>query len=382
MPKEVRKLLLDTFRDGYQKAASRRQKTKLIDDFCFATKYSRKHAIRILNGKVNPVEKGRPGPPRKYDADLCWPLFSLWNDMNRICSKRMVAAIPLWLPYQNEISSSDKKMLISMSASTIDRMLKPFRKQKGVSTTRASMIKRSIPIKLLDGEVTEPGHLESDTVSHCGSALGGSFASSLTVTDLCTGWTENRATESKEGEKIAEATRSVLRSLPFKTKTWSSDNGSEFINRPVVKVLRKKGIEVQRRRPYKKNDAAHVEQKNWTHVRQLFGYERIEDKELVQMMNEIYQVYWSPLQNFFMPMMKLTEKTRVGGRIVKKYDLPKTPYQRVLDSGKLDLQERAHLKQRMDGKNPFYLKQELENKLKIFFRMIERKKIKLLENAA
>ncbi len=382
MPKEVRRLLLDTYRDGYQNAGGRRQKTKLIDDFCWVTKYSRKHAIRILNGDLNPREKGRPGPRRKYDADLCWPLFSLWTDMNRMCSKRMVAAIPLWLPYLSELSSGEKEKLISMSASTIDRMLKPFRKQKGISTTRASMIKRSIPIKLLDGEVTEPGHLESDTVSHCGSALGGSFASSLTVTDLCTGWTENRATTSKEGEKIAVATESVLKALPFKTKSWSSDNGSEFINKPVVKALRRQKIEVQRRRPYKKNDAAHVEQKNWTHVRQLFGYDRLEGDELVQMMNEIYQVYWGPLQNFFMPMMKLTEKTRVGGRIIKKYDTPKTPYQRVMNSGKLDLQERSQLKRRIEGKNPFYLKQELEKRLKIFFKIVERKKIKLLEDAA
>lgn len=377
MPNELRKILLDTFRDGYQKTMSRRQKSKLIDDFIFATngRYRcRKYVSKILSGKVTPVRFKKPGPKVKYGPEVVKPLFHLWLHMNKICSKRMKAAIPIWLPYLKDLDPTIEDLLLQVSASTIDRLLKPFKKQRGLSTTRASMLKSSIPIKLLDGFVTEPGHIEVDTVSHCGNSVAGTFISSLTAMDLFSGWTENRAAMSKASEDMLPAIKSAQSKMPFNLRTWSSDNGVEFINNVVVKYLQSKNIQVIRRRPYKKNDAAHVEQKNWTHVRELFGYSRFEDRELMLLMNEIYTAYWNPLQNFFMPMMKLKAKTRIGGKIVKQYDTPKTPYQRLIDSRKLDRTQKMRLSSQKEGKNPFTLKKQLEIKLKLFFSLVERKR--------
>lgn len=384
MPNELKRILLDTFREGYRETTSRVQKTKLIDDFMFATggRYAcRKYVSKILSGKITPNRLRKPGPRRKYGPEVINALRHLWLHMDKICSKRMVAALPLWLPFLKGFDSRIKGLLLEMSASTIDRHLKPYRKLRGLSTTRASMLKSSIPIKLLDGFVEEPGHIEADTVSHCGNSAAGTFISSLTAMDLFSGWTENRAAASKASEDMLPAIKSAQSKMPFDLRTWSSDNGVEFINNAVVKYLKSKEIEVIRRRPYKKNDAAHVEQKNWTHVRELFGYERFEDNELVLMMNEIYQAYWNPLQNLFMPMMKLKSKTRIGGRMTKKYDEPRTPYQRLMESEKLDQQQRKKLLSQMEGKNPFTLKKELEIRLKLFFQAVERRKCKLKEVA-
>lgn len=149
--------------------------------------------------------------------------------------------------------------------------------------------------------------------------------------------------------------------------------GNEFLNEQVVNYLQKRQAPVNmvRRRPYKKNDNAHVEQKNWTHVRQLFGYDRIEDSVLIPMMNEIYRAYWNPLQNYFTPVLKLTSKERVGGSIKKKYDTPKTPYRRLLESTYISEKEKAKLKDTFCTKNPVYLKKEMEKKLKEFFNLVD-----------
>lgn len=381
MKKEARKAILETYRDGYRRAQSRVQKSKILDDYCFISQYSRKHAIKILNGQITPLHKKKTGPRRKYSLELGYIIYSLWIDMGKPCSKRMKPAIALWLPFMKEVSKENQELLLSISPSTIDRLLKGFRKKRGISTTRASTFKNRIPIKLLDGHVKEPGHIEADTVAHCGTSLFGAFASTLTTTDLYSGWTENRAVWTRCSDRMVRAISSTMNSAPFEIKTWSTDNGTEFLNHEVVDHISKKDILVYRRRPYKKNDAAHVEQKNYTHVRQVFGYHRIEDRDLVVMMNEIYSAYWNPLQNLFMPMMKLKEKTRYGGRIIKRYDEPKTPYERLLNSGTLSKQEVKSLKGKMLGKNPFLLKKEFERRLKEFMIIVERRSMKFNEVA-
>lgn len=157
--------------------------------------------------------------------------------------------------------------------------------------------------------------------------------------------------------------------------------GNEFFNHELFDYFdsRHEKVEIVRRRPYKKNDNAHVEQKNWTHVRELFGYERYDHEDLVPLMNEIYKLYWNPLQNFFTPSMKLKEKTRIGGRIVKKYDAPMTPYQRLVTSGQLSQQSQILLRSRFERMNPFALKQELEKKLKWLFKLVDLQKTKRLK---
>ena len=176
-------------------------------------------------------------------------------------------------------------------------------------------------------------------------------------------------------QNVKDAFESILDSAGTPHKIIS-DNGSEFLNHDLHFYLRKREnpVEFVRRRPYKKNDNAHVEQKNFTHVRSLFGYSRFEDPELVVRMNEIYQAYWNPLWNYFTPCLKLKSKTRIGGRIKKEYDIPRTPAQRLLDYPGLTSWQASYLKDQLRGRNPFWLKQQLDKKLKEFFQLVEEKK--------
>ena len=377
MPIHMRRAYLSTIRERYQNAP-KRQKKNILDEFCSVCGYSRKYAIRILNGSVEPRTQ-RPGPKPTYGPDIALHLATLWNAMNRMCSKKMVVALPLWLDFYKEASWEQKELLKKVSASTIDRLLRPVRSplKKGKSTTSsASMIKSRIPIQLLDAEVTEPGFVEADTVSHCGDSAIGPFMSSLTITDLFSGWTENRAVWTKTAEGITAQVAKIEEVLPFMLTGFACDSGSEFINETLENHLkhRLRPVRFVRRRPYKKNDNAHVEQKNWTHVRGLFGYDRLDDPSDVLAMNEIYRAFWNPLWNFFTPVMKLKSKTKIGGKYKKTYDTPKTPYQRLLDHLGLLPHMKKKLRLQFEGKNPFSLKKELDLRLKEFFKSVERRR--------
>lgn len=375
---EMRRIYLETIRSRYRKS-TKKEKSLILNEFCEVCGYERKYAIRILWGHVEP-RSHRPGPKRSYSHQVTPHLIYFWNAMNRSCSKKMKAALPLWLPYYREpIEPKTKALLLKMSSATIDRRLRDYRssgKLHGLSATKSSWIKSKIPIKLLDHLVNEPGYLESDTVAHCGNSLSGDFVSSITVTDLFSGWTDNRAMLTKTSNMVVGRVREIERRLPFLMKSFASDNGSEFLNQELYRYLRNRSepIEFVRRRPYKKNDNAHVEQKNFTHVRSLFGYVRFDDPELVIKMNEIYQAYWNPLWNYFTPCMKLKSKTRVGGRIKKLYDDPKTPAQRLIEAPGMTQPQITYLKEQLRGRNPFWLKQQLDLKLKEFFKLVEEKK--------
>jgi len=338
---------------------SKKQRSLILDEFCEVCKITRKHAIRLLNDDLSDQVK-KPGAKRKYGADVDRHLRHLWECMGRVCSKKMSAAMPFWL---------------TVSSATIDRHLENFREsaRRGLSSTSPSLLKNKIPIELLDHQIREPGFIEADTVAHCGTSLAGAFVNTLTMTDVFTGWTENRAMFKKESGTVMGAIRSIEKSLPFKIKGFASDNGNEFLNHDLHSYFfdRKNKVNFVRRRPYKKNDNAHVEQKNWTHVRELFGYDRFGKGKHVAMMNEIYKNLWNPLWNYFTPVMKLESKERVGGKIIKLHSKPKTPYQRLMDSGTLEVSEWNALKAKYESMNPFELKKELEKQLKWFFKITE-----------
>jgi len=373
MPIEFKRSYLEEIRYRYKKS-TKKSKGIILDEFCQVCDLSRKHAIKILNGSVNPRIR-RPGPKSKYQReDILKALKELWSLMSQMCSKKMVAAFIDWLPFY-EAKDEVKLLLLQMSASTIDRLLRNHRSplQRGKSTTRASLIKNRIPLKLLDGEISMPGYFEADTVAHCGNSLAGEFGNSLTMTDLYSGWTENRALWTKTAEKVAHQLKDIEERLPFAMIGVATDNGSEFINDEVLGYLinREAPVNMIRRRPYKKNDNAHVEQKNWTHVRQLFGYDRVDEAILVPIMNEIYRAYWNPLQNYFTPVLKLKSKERIGGRVKKVYDIPQTPFKRLLSSSYVPENEKVKLKDNYCTKNPIYLKKEMDKKLKVFFELVD-----------
>jgi hypothetical protein len=374
---EVKREYLKALQEGYRNS-TKSVKTVIINAFIAVVGCSRKHAIRALNGTVKLPGKMRPGRrPRYRDPELVIHLKSIWKSMGQPCSKKLVAAMPKWLPFYDGLPSESplREQLLKISSATVDRVLKLYRNEslKGIGTTQPSLIKNKIPIELLTGKVPAPGLLEGDSVAHCGNSIQGTYLSSLTATDLYSGWTENRATWTKTGEQVVEQMKDIERSLPFKLKGFASDSGSEFINEELFTYFtekREESVKFVRRRPYKKNDNAHVEQKNYTHVRQLFGYERFEQQFLQGLMNEIYKYYWNPIQNYFMPCFKLKEKTRVGARIVKKYEALRTPYQRIMEHPDTSEEVKKLLKSKYDGMNPFLLKKEMDKKLEIFFNLL------------
>jgi len=370
---EARRQYLAAIRQRYKNATKRGQ-TLILDEFCAVCGYTRKHAIRVLN-RPSSEARARPGPKATYDGDVVRHLVDLWKLMNYMCSVKMKTAIAIWLPYYKQsvsLSEESERKLLAISSSTIDRLLRPFKEKcnRGLSATKAgAFLKSQIPIELIDKHVDKPGMVEADTVAHCGNSLHGNFANSLTITDLLSGWTVNRATLGKDAQSILAKIIEIRGQLPFRMHGFACDNGSEFINQSLVSYMQspKHGpVKFVRRRPYKKNDAAHVEQKNDTHVRQLFGYHRIEEQDLIDLMNDIYQNYWNPLLNFFCPVLKLKRKVRIGGKLRKFYDQPKTPCDRLLDSGKLsDLRTQRLLADRSQL-DPLQLKKGLDIKLRLF----------------
>lgn len=360
--------------------ATREGKKAILSEFCHTWGIGRKYAIRLLGGKTLPTGK-RAGRPSKYDGRLVQHLTVLWDSMERICPKRMKAALPIWLPFYRapEFDPKLKAACLAMSASTITRFLKRGRKTlKGLSATkRSKFFKYKIPLHEFTEKVVNIGHVATDTVAHCGDSLMGDFAWSLTVTDRLTAWTENRATLSKKSSEIEKGLRSIETTLPFRILSLQSDCGTEFLNYRIMKALqnRPQPIIMTRSRPYHKNDNAHVEQKNFTHVRQVFGYDRIEQLELVALMNEIYMDYWNPLHNFFLPSMKLKEKERHGSKIIKRYEKnPLTPYERFMLAPNVTEEQKEQLRKRFKTLNPFELKRGLEKKLEIFFSLLRQSK--------
>jgi len=377
---QARKEYLKAIWQRYQKA-SRKEKSLILDEFSKNCGYSRKHAIRRLRA---PHWSGRnkPGPKVRYDQNFVEVLEWLWVSMRRMCGKKMVKALPLWLPHNHDprITPEIRVKLLKVSAATIDRLLKPIKqksKPKGLSSTKPGFfLKAKIPLRVHHWDVTQPGFMQADTVAHCGTSLAGAFANSLTMTDIHSCWTENRALWTKGSLNAYEQIKDIEKKLPFKILGYSSDNGGEVMNdhlyRYFVSTRKKKNkVQMTRGRPYQKNDNAHVEQKNYSHVRQLFGYQRFEKIELVALMNLIYKRYWNPLQNFFVPSQKLIRKTRIGGRVKKEHDQPQTPYQRLMDSDTLTSEDKKKLRSQYDKLNPFTLSEDLDKKLHFFFKKVK-----------
>jgi hypothetical protein len=242
-----------------------------------------------------------------------------------------------------------------------------------MGTRPGYLLKNQIPIKTDHWDVSRPGFMEADTVAHCGNSLAGDFIWSITLTDILTCWTEIRATWNKGAEGVVKQIKNIEKILPFSILGFDCDNGSEFLNWHLIRYFTEDcqlPVQVTRSRPYRKNDNAHVEQKNWTHVRHLFGYDRFDDPRLVDLMNDIYKNEWSLYQNHFMPNQKLLTKEKINSKYRRKYEKAKTPYQRLLESPYIDdcvKMEQSLLHQQL---NPFELKRTIEKKIKTIFKYV------------
>lgn len=366
----------------HKNASCRTEKTGIIDEVCHNLGYHRKHAIRVLRvfryyTKPEPKKKGRKS--RYNKPTIIKPLKQIWLTSNLPCSKRLKAIIPLWLPGYMEtygrLSEDVISDLLAISPSSIDRALKPTRvkmNHRGRSTTKpGALLKKHIPIKTNQWDESCPGFLEADTVAHCGTSLMGMFVYTLDLVDIATGWTEQRAIWGKGEAGVVEQIKDIEKMLPFPMLGFDSDNGSEFLNYHLLKYFtdRKHPVQFTRSRPYHKDDNAHIEQKNWTHVRQWLGYDRLDHPDVVPLINKLYKKEWRLFHNFFSPSVKLIDKQRVASKTIKRYDDPKTPYQRVLESNDVQDSIKEKLREQMKNLNPFTLRKQMEKRLKKIFNL-------------
>lgn len=367
---------------GRYERAGRPHKTRILDEFCATCGYHRKAALRLLNRPLRTTRPKRSGPKIIYEAALLLPVLKkVWLASDQLCSKLLKAALPEWLENQEQRSAplpeALKEKLLQISPAQIDRLLRPARVQhpkKGLSSTRpGTLLRHAVPTRSGPPDTSRLGSVEADTVAHCDDTTEGDYVNSITFTELFSGWTENRAVWNKSADAVLAQLRQLEQDVPYPMKDFHADNGGEFLNWALHRHLKSRPQQMPwtRSRAYRKNDNAHCEQKNWTHVRQLFGHDRFEHPELVALMNDLYAQEWSQSTNHFKPTFKLLRREKNNGKTKRIYEAsPQTPYQRLLASPETTEETKTSLRAQHAQLNPWALRKNIELKLKTFFTVL------------
>lgn len=363
--------LLRAIYERYRKAG-RKEKKVILSEFCANAGYNRKYAIRLLNGPRPGQWKSEPRRGRgvSYSQEVVTLLTAVWEAAGYPWSVRLKALLPLWMPWIRKhyrVRPEMEKQLLRMSARQMDRRLKSQKTQRRRRiygrTKPGYLLKHHIPVKTDRWDVTTPGFTEVDLVSHSGNSASGDFAHTLNVTDIHSTWTESRAVLGRGEEAVQRALNEIAGVLPFALLGVDSDNGSEFINWHLKSWCERKQIQLTRGRPYKKDDNAHIEQKNWTHVRKLLGWDRYDTHEAVEAINNLYRNELRLWLNLYLPSVKLLKKVRVGSKVRRVYDGPRTPFERVKACPQADRARVAKLEELRKSLDPFQLGKIIERKL-------------------
>jgi hypothetical protein len=371
MAGERLKVALRMYRQLYR-AADRQERSKVLDEFCRLTRYHRKYAIALLRRPADePVAPPRRRRGPTYSPAAVRVLARIWKAADYPWSVRLKALLPLWLPWVRThvpgCTPEVEAQLLRMSARQMDRRLaekkRKLKRRLYGRTKPGTLLKHHIPIKTDHWDVKEPGYCEIDLVSHSGPCASGEFIYSLNVTDIHTGWCETRAIMGKGETGVVAALDDIRQGLPFRLKAIDSDNGSEFINHHLVRYCKKHRIQFTRGRPYKKDDNAHIEQKNWTHVRRIFGWDRYDTPDQREAMNTLYRGALRIMMNLYQPCVKLIKKERVGARLRRRYDHARTPLDR-LGATSQTTPAITRLLERRKSTDPFALAQGIESQLK------------------
>lgn len=350
------------------RAGGRKEKQRILDEFCETTSMHRKAAIRLLNREAGPPSRS-PGRPRRYGAEVAEALVTIWEVGDRMCGKLLAAVMPSLVDAlerhgELRLTPEVRALLLEISPASIDRLLGRHRKGLGLQPQRrspaAGSLKNQVPIRTW-GDWASPavGSLQADLVLHCGENTAGFYLSSLCAVDVATGWTELQPVWGVGKQRVGTAVHRIREQLPFALASLHTDNGAEFINHLLFAWCQREQIAFTRGRSYRKNDQAYVEQRNWLTVRRQVGYDRFASKQAYALLGKLYPLLCLQL-NCFRPIRKLVAKERLGGRVVKRFDEPRTAYQRLLASGSLNEEARARLDATFRRINPAELQRRID----------------------
>lgn len=377
MTNMTKKELTSIAKSRYLKA-SRKDRGKMLDEFCGNIGYNRNYAIRILqagydNNRV--ASRGRKPRKNKYDSRTILAAMKIWELLDFPCGQRLQ---PMLEPMVKSLSAHGElnlppeiiNRLKTISAKTLDRRLKKEREQRRLKRSRGatrhgSLLKSAIPIRITNWDTNQIGFMEMDTVAHNGGDPSGEFIYSLDMVEIFSGWSEQYAVMGKGEKNVTKAIDDIKNDLPYDLLGLDSDSGGEFVNWHMVRYCEKNKLFFTRSRPDRKNDNAYVEQKNNTHVRRWLGYGRYDTPRQLTAMNDLYRNELRLFNNFFRPVMKIICKEKINNSVCrKKYDRAKTPYQRLIESKQISNRQKQKLTEIYLSLNPVKLKNSIDQKIK------------------
>jgi hypothetical protein len=366
------------------RVADRRTRGQILDEYCRTTGCHRKAAIRRL-GRPPRGPGRRPGRPGRYGPALLPVLEQVWRASDELCGKLLAPILPTLLAalethHGLHLTPELRATLTAASPATLDRLLRPLRRRRARQPRRMAAplttLRAQVPLRTwADWTAVTPGALQGDLVLHCGESTDGFYLATLVAVDVATTWTELQALWGVHHQRVSSGIHQLRTRLPFPLRAWHSDNGSEFINTHLLRWSRREGLGFTRGRPYRKNDQAWAEQRNWLLVRRLVGYDRFSSRAAFTVLQRLYGLL--RLQhNFFRPVRKLLSKRRVGARIIKHYDAPQTPYQRALASGLVPAAQRATLDRQLQALDPVALARDIHSTLDLLWKLADTRHIR------
>ncbi len=361
------------------RTATKRVKKRILDEFCQTTGMHRKAAIRLLGRATRPAPVRR-GRPRRYGPEVAQVLVKLWEIGDRMCGKLLAAVMPdllgaLERHRELKVTPEVRELLLAVSPSTIDRLLRkqrlPRLRQPRRQSPATTTLKSQIAIRTWsEWKGAQPGSMQADLVLHCGESTEAFYLTTLCAVDVASSWTELEPVWGTGQQRVGGAMHDIRRRLPFPLRALHTDNGSEFINRTLYSWCSRRGIYFTRGRGYHKNDQAYVEERNWLSVRRHVGYDRYNSQKAFDLLHQLYPLLTG--LNFFRPVRKIVGKERLGSKVVKRYDEPKTPYQRLLAAGVLSEPARVALEKRFLALNPAQLQRSIDRLLRQLWESAER----------
>ena len=367
--------------------ARKRGKSALLDEYCRNTGMARKSVLRkiasLLKGESPPRKQRRP----MYGRPVRVALETLWEIFDRPCGQRLKPLVEEELKRlrslgELKVDEKTAHQLQRVSSATIDRLLTT-KKTEWIAQRRygrvgGNLIAKKIPLKMTDWDLRQVGFLEMDLVLHCGASTAGEYAHSLSALEIGSAWWEGEAVMGRAQSRIFESIKKIRARTPFTWRGIDSDNDNAFINDQLYRYTETEGLAFTRSRPYRKNDNAYIEQKNFTHVRKPLGYLRYDTAEELALIQDLYRHELRLYKNFFQPVMMLERKVRIAGRPKRTYGPAKTPYHRLIESGRLSPEEARQLKELYQSLNPAELKRQIDRKLSRLYDLYRRKKKRLI----